>query len=562
MSDSLSRAAPQPPGRPERRGAGDGFARARNHPLGPWLGLLALCLALYLPGFFELPPFDRDEARFAQASRQMVESGDWVHIHFQQDPRNKKPIGIYWVQAAAAKLAGGADAPIWAYRLPSLVAAILATFATYAAGRRLFDPGAAFVGASLMAASLLLVGEAHLAKTDAAQLAAVAIGEGALAFLYLGDRRRRTALILWAALGAGILIKGPVMPLVLGLTGLALLATDWRSGRRPGWILATRPWLGVPLAAAIVLPWFLAIAGDGFVGQAVKGDMLPKLIGGQESHGAPPGIYLALIMATFFPGSLLLVPALRAAWRDRLDPSVRFCLCWILPSWVLFELVPTKLPHYVLPLYPALALLVGRLVTRPALVARLWYRIPALLWGLVALALAVAAIGAPWYLSGRFPAAPLVPALAGLVVAGAAFRQAWAGRGLAAAPWAVGAAALLSATLLESSLPWIDELWLSRSAAELVAEQGPRRGSVAAAGYAEPSLVFLLGTDTILADGIGAARALATGQASLAIVEADQGTAFAETARQLGITIEARGTRSGLNYSRGQMTALTLYRRP
>src|SRR3954470_7936370 len=97
---------------------------------GPWLGLLALCLAVYLPGLASLPPTDRDEARFAQASRQMAETGDLVRIQFQNEPRNKKPILLYWAQAATAALAGEAPAEgrpaILPYRLPSAAGASIA----------------------------------------------------------------------------------------------------------------------------------------------------------------------------------------------------------------------------------------------------------------------------------------------------------------------------------------------------------------------------------------------------------------------------------------------------
>jgi len=113
----------------------------------------------------------------------------------------------------------------------------------------------------------------------------------------------------------------------------------------------------------IVAPWTIAImqATEGaFLAEAVGKDLLPKLISGQESHGAPPGYHVVLLMLGFFPASLQVAPALRDAWRTRLLPAERFCLAWLVPAWIVFELIPTKLPHYVLPLYPALALLTAR----------------------------------------------------------------------------------------------------------------------------------------------------------------------------------------------------------
>src|ERR1700685_2315315 len=98
-----------------------------------WRGpLLAAIVALFaaLPGALALPPLDRDEARFAQASAQMLESGDFVSIHFQDAPRFKKPVGIYWLQAAAVQaLSHVEDRQIWAWRIPSLLGAMLAAAA-------------------------------------------------------------------------------------------------------------------------------------------------------------------------------------------------------------------------------------------------------------------------------------------------------------------------------------------------------------------------------------------------------------------------------------------------
>src|SRR5947209_10020519 len=98
--------------------------------------LLAVALLGFLPGFSSIPPIDRDEARFAQATKQMVESGDYVDIRFQDEVRYKKPVGVYWLQAAVVKTASAlgfqrALTTIWLYRIPSLVGAVAAVLLTY-----------------------------------------------------------------------------------------------------------------------------------------------------------------------------------------------------------------------------------------------------------------------------------------------------------------------------------------------------------------------------------------------------------------------------------------------
>src|SRR5207344_2977681 len=98
--------------------------------------LVLAALLAFLPGFFQIPPTDRDEARFAQATKQMLETGDYVDIRFQDEVRYKKPVGIYWLQAAVVKAASAlgfqrALTTIWLYRIPSLVGAVGAVLLTY-----------------------------------------------------------------------------------------------------------------------------------------------------------------------------------------------------------------------------------------------------------------------------------------------------------------------------------------------------------------------------------------------------------------------------------------------
>ncbi len=118
--------------------------------------LVAICLVSYLPGFFNIPPVDRDEARFVQATKQMIESGDYVDIRFQDQVRYKKPVGIYWLQAAAVRAAEalGASDPrttIWLYRLPSLIGAVGAVLLTYWAALAFGTRRTAYLSALMLA---------------------------------------------------------------------------------------------------------------------------------------------------------------------------------------------------------------------------------------------------------------------------------------------------------------------------------------------------------------------------------------------------------------------------
>lgn len=337
-----------------------------------WLLLLVITMGAAAPGVFSIPALDRDESRFAQASKQMLETGDFIQIRYQDGLRNKKPAGIHWLQAASTAAFSSAEAKqIWSYRVPSWIGAGLATLAAFWTGMVLIGRRAAFVGAALFGATLLLTSEAHISKTDAVLVFLTTLGVGALARLYMRqDNDKRLALLFWAAMGLGFLIKGPVTPMVAGF----ILAGLWLwEGRRAGWMRSLVWWPGPVLFVLLVLPWFTWIqietAGQ-YVEGAVGKDLRDKLVTASEGHGGPPGYHLAHLPIHFFPATLLFIPAIAAVWhamrRDRLDTvagephaGLRFLLVWAVPTWLFFEFLPTKLSHYILPAYPAFALIAG-----------------------------------------------------------------------------------------------------------------------------------------------------------------------------------------------------------
>ncbi len=161
-----------------------------------------------------------------------------------------------------------------------------------------------------------------------------------------------TVLTFWLAVALGILVKGPMVPLFAGLAALCLSVLV-RSG---AWLRRLRPGLGLVLVLVLVAPWFVAItlkSGAAFYGEAVGHDMLGKVGTAQTQHWAPPGTYLVVIFATFWPAAAFAAMALPFAWVNRREDRVAFLIAWVLPSWLVFEAVPTKLPHYVLPLCTA-----------------------------------------------------------------------------------------------------------------------------------------------------------------------------------------------------------------
>src|SRR4051812_17594401 len=293
------------------------------------VAFLILCgLLLFLPGFFNIPPIDRDEARFAQATKQMVETGDFVDIRFQDEVRYKKPVGVYWLQAAVVETASALGLPraqvrIWLYRVPSLFGAIGAVLLTYWTALPFLTRRGAVLAGLIMCSSVLLGAEARLAKTDAMLLFTVVATMGALARVYLSWQRGEDPerppwtwpFVFWTALAGGILLKGPLILMFVGLTIGTLAVLD----RSAAWLWRLRPVWGLIWMLILVLPWFVAIfwrAGEAFFADSIGGDMLSKLAA-QESHGAPPGLYLLLFWVTFWPRAPLAGMALPAGWGGR-----------------------------------------------------------------------------------------------------------------------------------------------------------------------------------------------------------------------------------------------------
>ena len=514
---------------------------------GPLLAALVV-LAAGLPGLLALPPLDRDESRFAEATAQMLETGDFVSPMFQDTPRYKKPVGVYWLQAASvAALSHVEDRQIWAYRIPSLLGAMLAAAACAWGAAAFLEPGYALLAGAMLGSTFLLSMEASIAATDGVLAGAVTLAMAALGRLYLAARGGPPAnvwvkVLFWAGMALSILVKGPIGPMVAGLTMIALMAWD----RKAVWLAHIGWGWGLLGIAAVVGPWALAVtvASDGsFWGASRGGDLAPKLLGGQEGHGEPPGYYILLAPLMLFP-AVLLAPSgvslgwrnLRTAWRSEGDAGVRFALCWLIPTWLVFEAVPTKLIHYPLPLYGALAWL---------------------------MAAAVGPLAAVRFDGGHDM---FIAAIAGVLylVAGAAGAW-WLLRGSALKALLVGGAVALIAhgLLLGMVAPSLRSMWLSSRAARALAAAGasPRQGvisgPVTVAGYEEPSLVFLLGSDTQLGDASDAAQAIVDGRPAL--VEQRQDSAFEAALKPDDAVARRVGEGAGVDYSNGHHDVLQIF---
>ena len=540
------------------------------------LVIVLIASAVLLPGLAGHGPTDEDEALFAQASKQMLESGDFVDIRFQDDPRHKKPIGIYWAQAASASFFGGADAEIWAYRLPSALAAILAALLTVWAARPLIGPRAAFLAGAMTAALLVLSFEARTAKTDAFLLAATVAAMGALARLWFGDKddpkeRGWNIFYFWTALAIGVLIKGPIifMPVLGAIIWMALRERSVAGLGRLG-----TAW-GLPWLLLLAAPWFVAIAAktDGsFFTASVGGDLFGKVGEGKEKHWGPPGYHGAAFWGAFWPWTALALVAIPHVWNWRRAPETAFLLGWIVPAWVVFELVATKLPHYTLPTYPALCALVAAAALDGGVKAKgALFWIGAALWAAPALALPLFFGLGPTIIEGRLILAPMLGAAVTLLVLFAAWRWLMKGVWLGFIRASILGAGLLYFTAYQLSFPAMSPAWISGRLTEIAQPHRDCRlerggsGSLASIGYSDPSLVFLAGTGVkLFSGGEGPNRGadfLAADPSALIWVEGRRLEPFLTAVAAREIDVAPIAETDGFQYSRGKFREFTLFGR-
>lgn len=516
---------------------------------GAALALAGAIFALLLALASRTTLWDRDEPRFAQATVEMIASGDYLVPTFNGRLRPDKPILAYWSMALPMRLLGPSAV---AARLGPAVAMAITALLTFAAARRLLPAGGAGLWAmAVLAATPLAIVEGQAATADALLLAAVTGALACFAAALTGDGGR-----LWPWLGLGValglaqLAKGPVG---LALPGLGIATTLAILGRRarqeaetaagpgeaevvPVGRYARRAALAALLGVAIFCAWGvpanLATGGE-LARVGIGKHVVGRALGAMEGHGggawsgwrgwvAGLPFYLAVVWLGFAPWVLWLPAAVSATLGGRLggERGRALLIGWVVPTFALMTLMATRLPHYVLPAWPALALAVGGTLEaerRGELAPRdlRWLRRGAWLLGpLVGLALAAAAALAVLAAFGRHsaPASPepaaggsraevaavlALPCLALAVVlavaGGRALRDHLAGRYRQAAAVLVGgalAAALVAGVALA---PEVERLKPApRLAAAVRAGTGPAV-PVATFEYAEPSFTFYLG---------------------------------------------------------------------
>jgi 4-amino-4-deoxy-L-arabinose transferase-like glycosyltransferase len=372
------------------------------------VALLVIASLAILAGLGNATFWEPDEPRFAEATRQMFHRGDFVTPYLNGVPRFEKPILFYWSQAAAFNVFGDNE---FAARLPAALAGIGIVLLLYLIGVEIVSRRAGLVAGLVMATMFRFVTFARIGLTDIPVMFFI------VAALYGFVRAVSRASTFWtffgwSCVGLGVLTKGPVGFLPVAIWGMyAAFRREWSLFPR------IRPIAGALLALAIFLPWYAAMViehGRTFTNFALGHEIVQRML--SEESFAPTRsffYYFKVWPGDAAPWSVLCFAAAGwTAWRwSALDggtkTAVLFAAAWFLSVFLVFSLSRSKVPHYVLPAYPAAALLVGLFVDRVAdgRDNTLWWGVP---MALVAIATIAAAGATGLFLQVLAPGATVV----------------------------------------------------------------------------------------------------------------------------------------------------------
>ena len=356
--------------------------------------LLALSAVLFFISTWAYDLWPADEPRYGQVAREMMESGDYLVPHVNGHPYNEKPPLLFWLIAAASAPFG--DVTEFSARAPSGLAALVTVLLTYLLAARLYGARVAFWSGLILATTSFFWIEARWVRTDML-LTAWMIGSLYAFWRWHESRRAIFLAIFYLLLAGGLLAKGPP---ALVFPALLIAAFYWKrraDRRRLHWLI------GFPAACAVVLAWFIparmAISAAGGVETQIGNEALRQIIGRLffgVSHMQPPWYYVLNAPYFLLPWALFLPWVLPWVWkRRREDDRMRLLLAWVAPAFVFFSLALGKRGTYILPLFPALAILEARAVLDLMDSARaVWRRRTGYVWGgfLIALGLSPAVL--------------------------------------------------------------------------------------------------------------------------------------------------------------------------
>jgi 4-amino-4-deoxy-L-arabinose transferase-like glycosyltransferase len=539
----------------------------------PWAIITLICLVVvgvywFVAGRSTL--WDRDEPRFARATAEMIESGNYLYPTFNGQLRPDKPILIYWLMSVPMRVLGPTSL---ACRFFSAVGIAITCILTFLLARQFLDVKAGLWSMVVLASTLLILVVGTAATSDGILLPCMVAVMMLFARGLAAPVRWYHVAAMGLALGLGLLAKGPValLPLVVIAVTLGLSRKGGiRVGPHFGWLGAAVV-LGILLFVAWAIPANHATGGE-FLRLGIGHHVLARSARPLESHGGHFLLYLPyylpVIIAGFFPWTMHLPGSIVAVLHRRVGtPHFRtLFLVWVVSIVIIMTFVATKLPHYILFTWPALALAVGGTLVaaaqgKLATIDRDWLRGGVWFFGPVAGGAVVGLFAAPWWLhlsSARVPfwtAAGILLAMSAL-----AMRQQLQDRPQASAVTLLVGMAVLLLPLMLGVMPALEEIKISPTLARAVRQQTTDEVPVATFGYGEPTLNFYLARRIEPLGGVEAvaqwARQPAPGVLiipSPMLVEIEQ--------RRGPLELTEIASKKGLNYSKGKtLDVMTLLR--
>ena len=521
-----------------------------------------------------IPPLDRDESRYIQATVQMVESKDFINIRFLDTPRLKKPPGIYWMQALSSTIVKNIlfleKAPLWSYRLPSAIAASISVWLTFLLGKLLFGRTQGFFAALLLLSSPLVFIESHIAKTDSVLMACVLFIIYIFAKIIFDSKfkdnylSKYLILFAWLVMGFAFLIKGPLIILFI-----FFMAIFFRIFSGINFIKECRIITGFSIFLLISLPWFIIInlgANSEIFVSSIKKDMLLKLVSVQESHGALPGTYFISSIVTAWPIFLFIIPTIIWSYKNKHNKTIIFLLSSILPAWISFELIPTKLLHYILPLLPSLAILtsamiVSMLTNRSILLSldKLYIKLISIFPAFGGIVISIGILFIAKSFGEGLTVSVLIIAIIyflGSIYSGYSIFT----RNYMNALLTVICANLIALNIIFIFLPsQLDKIWVSEKIYEYINEKNID-ATFALLGYSEPSLLYRLGSNTkISTSNEEAIKFILKHNFKYLIIEDSYLEEFKIMAEQNLLSIKLLDKKiTGFNYSNGKFINISI----
>ena len=542
--------------------------------------LIFLILAGIFSGQNSIPPIDRDEARFAQASRQMVQSNDYVNIKFQDEIRAKKPIGIYWLQAFSTKVFGSEE--IGSFRVPSVLSSLISILFVGFLTRLIFPLYQTIVVTLLFSSTITFMGEAHLAKTDATLLCLICIQQYYLLKLIL---EKKTSLrvkylypvIIWFAFSFGVLVKGPLSFAILVPTVILFCCFQ----KSIDLIRELKPIIGIIICALVILPWFFAIeeATQGvFLQKAFNEDFFSKLQSGQEGHGALPGTHLLILSVAIWPVATFLPCLILFCIENKNNIVVQFLISWIVPFWIIIEIIPTKLFHYSLPVLPAIAILaIGGMFQFKSNIKKIQNTLlkniiyfSSVLFGSGGVILGIGLFYTCYKFNIDKDFSITFLTILIILITIAVFslslllifnlktinnvnRKYFYNLPLAI----IALSAMFNIINFNFILPKLDYLFPSKILANKIELINPE--TITSAGYHEPSLVFLLKGNVLLSKPHEAAIFMAEGKKNISLIEKSSLGEFLEATQELNLKVKIVDTIRGYNIAKGRHVEINIF---